>query len=207
MKYSWFRSLWSFLLYNKVIQLHMYTHPFSFKFFSNIDRHRILGRVLYNTQQVLPSQPLHTPQWAHANPKPVSDMSYNLINPSLRLLLRRMMASALTFGSPLCKLTKMANEIENWGATWVVNTLYRCSPAAAPPSNSAHPCPGMQLLPPGRRHYVPSWVWRRPVTALSSWMQRSDVLGSLSLCFLPLKPSSHALRKRKWSSGRPCGQE
>ena len=33
--------------YNKVIQLYIYTHPFASRFFSHIDYHRILGRVLY----------------------------------------------------------------------------------------------------------------------------------------------------------------
>lgn len=36
-------------VYHKVIQLYMYTHPFSLRFFSHIDYHRILGRVLYFT--------------------------------------------------------------------------------------------------------------------------------------------------------------
>ena len=39
----WFTRLGSFLLYNKVTQLYMYTRPFFFRFFSHIDYHRILG--------------------------------------------------------------------------------------------------------------------------------------------------------------------
>ena len=42
----------SFLLYNQVIQLYLHTHPFFFRFFSHIDDHRILGRVLWAVQQV-----------------------------------------------------------------------------------------------------------------------------------------------------------
>ena len=34
LKYSWCSRPWYVLLYNKVIQLHVYTHPFSFGFFS-----------------------------------------------------------------------------------------------------------------------------------------------------------------------------
>ena len=30
--YNWFTMLWCFLLYNKVIQLYIYTHPFFFRF-------------------------------------------------------------------------------------------------------------------------------------------------------------------------------
>jgi len=45
LKYSWFTTLWSFLLYNKVIQLYTYTRPFFFRFFPHIDYPRILGRV------------------------------------------------------------------------------------------------------------------------------------------------------------------
>ena len=44
--------MWSFLLYNKVTQLHMDMHPFSFRFFSHIDGHRLLGRGLCAGQQV-----------------------------------------------------------------------------------------------------------------------------------------------------------
>ena len=43
MKYSWLTMLWEFLLYNKVIQWYIYTHPFFFKFFSHIEFHRTLG--------------------------------------------------------------------------------------------------------------------------------------------------------------------
>ena len=50
--YSLFTRLWSFLLYNKGIQLYVYTHPFSFRCFSHIGYYRILGRVLCAMQQV-----------------------------------------------------------------------------------------------------------------------------------------------------------
>ena len=40
------------LLYNKVIQWYIYTHPCFFRFFSHIDYHRILNRVPYALQQV-----------------------------------------------------------------------------------------------------------------------------------------------------------
>ena len=40
------------MLYNKVIQLYMYTHPFSFRSLSYMYYHRILGRVLSAIQQV-----------------------------------------------------------------------------------------------------------------------------------------------------------
>ena len=48
----------------------IYTHPFSFGFFSHIDYHRILSRVLCAIQQVPIGQSLHIPQWAYVNPKP-----------------------------------------------------------------------------------------------------------------------------------------
>ena len=44
LKCSWFTMPCQFLLYNKVVQLYMYTHPFSFTFFPHINYHRILGR-------------------------------------------------------------------------------------------------------------------------------------------------------------------
>ena len=69
LKYSWFTMLWHFLLYNKVIQLYMYTHPFFCRFFSHIGYHRILGRVPCAVQQVFTGQSFHIPQWASANPK------------------------------------------------------------------------------------------------------------------------------------------
>ena len=58
------------MLYNKVIQLYMYTHPCSFRFFSLIDYHRIWGRVLCAVQKVPVGQSFHRPQCARANPKP-----------------------------------------------------------------------------------------------------------------------------------------
>ena len=49
---------------------YIHTYPFSLRFFSHVDYHRIPGRVLCATQQV-PIGPLfHTPQCAYANPKP-----------------------------------------------------------------------------------------------------------------------------------------
>ena len=41
-----------FLLYNKVIQLYMYMHPFSFRFFFHIEYHKILSRALCAMQFV-----------------------------------------------------------------------------------------------------------------------------------------------------------
>ena len=57
----------SFLLYNKVIQLYTYTHPFFFRFFAYIDYHRILGRVPCATQQA----PLASPFIYHSVLMPV----------------------------------------------------------------------------------------------------------------------------------------
>ena len=56
-------SLCSFLLYNKVV-------PFFIRFFSHIDDHRTLGRVLCALQQVPVGQSFHRPQGAHASPNP-----------------------------------------------------------------------------------------------------------------------------------------
>ena len=64
LKYSLVIIMYEILLYNRMIHLYMYTHPFSFKFFSLC--HKILGRILCATQQV-PIIPV--PQCAHANPK------------------------------------------------------------------------------------------------------------------------------------------
>ena len=69
LKYSWFTRSWTFQLYNKVIQLYMYTHLFSFRFFSHRDHHRILGRVPCALQQVPVGRSFHIPQCAHANLK------------------------------------------------------------------------------------------------------------------------------------------
>ena len=70
LKYSWLTLLWSFRLYNKAIQLYMYTYPFSFRFFSHIDYHRILGRVPCVIRRVSIGQSFHIPQCAYANPQP-----------------------------------------------------------------------------------------------------------------------------------------
>ena len=61
----WFTTLWSFLLYNKVIQLYRYTHPLSFRFFSHIDYLKILGTVPCVIQQVPTGQSFHIPQYAY----------------------------------------------------------------------------------------------------------------------------------------------
>ena len=53
-----------------MIQLDIYTHPFSFRFFSRIDYHRMLGRVPCAIQQVPIGQSFHILQCAHADPKP-----------------------------------------------------------------------------------------------------------------------------------------
>ena len=71
--YSWFIKLWQFLLYNKVIQSHTYTHPFSFGFFSHTEH----WAVSWATQQVSISQSLHIPQCAHANPKSLVHSPYH----------------------------------------------------------------------------------------------------------------------------------
>ena len=39
----------------------MYIYLFSFRFFSHVDYHRLLGRVLCTTKQVLVGQPFHVP--------------------------------------------------------------------------------------------------------------------------------------------------
>ena len=57
------------MLYNKVIQLYMYTHPFSFRSLSYMYYHRILGRVLSAIQQVPFGQTFHIPQCAYGSPK------------------------------------------------------------------------------------------------------------------------------------------
>jgi len=62
----------SFLPYNKVIQLYMYTHSFIFRFFSHRDYHRTLGRVPCARQQVSVGQSFHIPQCKYNNPKPQS---------------------------------------------------------------------------------------------------------------------------------------
>ena len=58
------------MLYNKVVQLYIHTHPIHFRFFSHMDYYRILGRVLCAIQQVPVGQSFHIPQCAYACPKP-----------------------------------------------------------------------------------------------------------------------------------------
>ena len=45
LKDAWFTTLWSFLLYNKVIQFYIHTHPFFLRFSSYVGCSRISGRV------------------------------------------------------------------------------------------------------------------------------------------------------------------
>ena len=59
--------LWSFLLYNRVIQLCMYTHPIFFRFFFHMVYHRILDRFPCAIQQVLAGLAFHIPQCACAS--------------------------------------------------------------------------------------------------------------------------------------------
>jgi len=60
------------LLYNRVLQLYIYTHPFFLRFFSHIDDHRLLGRVPCARQQVPTGSSLHKPPCAYASPSPQS---------------------------------------------------------------------------------------------------------------------------------------
>ena len=69
MKCSWFTMLWWFLLYNKVIQLYMYTHLFFFGFFYCVNFCRTLDGVPCVIQQVPVGQSFHIPQCAYVNPK------------------------------------------------------------------------------------------------------------------------------------------
>ena len=64
LKSSWLKMLWSFLLYNKVLQLYMCTHPSFLRYFSHIDDHGTLGRALCAVPQVPVGQPFHWPQCA-----------------------------------------------------------------------------------------------------------------------------------------------
>ena len=67
---SWSTRLWSCLMCNKGIQLYMDTLPFSFRFFSHRDYHRILVEChIYAIQQVPIGQSCRIPQCACANPK------------------------------------------------------------------------------------------------------------------------------------------
>ena len=70
LKCSWFTVLWASLLCNKVIQLRVYTHPFSFRFCSHTDDHSILGWVPCARRQVPIGQSFHRPQGAYASPTP-----------------------------------------------------------------------------------------------------------------------------------------
>ena len=54
--------------------VNVYTHPS--RFFSHIDYHRVLGRVLCAIQQVCIGQSFHISQCAYANPKPPVHPSY-----------------------------------------------------------------------------------------------------------------------------------
>ena len=58
------------MLYSKLIQLCIYTHPFFFRFFSHIDNQRTQGRVLYAIQKFPIGQSFHMPQGEYASPKP-----------------------------------------------------------------------------------------------------------------------------------------
>jgi len=66
---------WNNFCCTTVIQLYIYTYPFSFRFCSHID-HRILGRVLCALQQVPIGQSFHIPQCAYPSPKPLVHSSH-----------------------------------------------------------------------------------------------------------------------------------
>ena len=53
-----------------VIQLHLYTHPCSFRFFSHTDYHRIRGSVPFAIQQIPIGQSFRIPQCVYASHKP-----------------------------------------------------------------------------------------------------------------------------------------
>ena len=81
--YGWFTRLWWFLLHNKVTQLDIYTHPFCFRFFSNIDDHRILGKssLCYTAGPHWPVIPyrivcIYQPQTPSPSPPPACTCSF-----------------------------------------------------------------------------------------------------------------------------------
>lgn len=55
-----------------MIQLNVYTHPFSLRLFPQIAYYRILGRILCANQQDPTGQSFHIPLCAYAYPKPKS---------------------------------------------------------------------------------------------------------------------------------------
>lgn len=69
--YSWCAKLWEFLLYDRVIQLHICTHPRSCRFLSHIGYHRTSGSILWAIPQVLTGQSPHVPQCSHVSPNHV----------------------------------------------------------------------------------------------------------------------------------------
>ena len=75
-----FTRLWQFLMHRKVTQSYVYSNPFSFRFFSHMEYHWMLGRVLWVTRQVSFGQSFHRPQGACANHKPQA------IPPTIRLV-------------------------------------------------------------------------------------------------------------------------
>ena len=86
LKYSCFTSCDNFCCTKKVIQLHIYTHPF--RFFSHIDYHRIVGRVPCAIQQVPPSQSSSIPECAYTNVKwPVHPSLHTHLSPLVTISL------------------------------------------------------------------------------------------------------------------------
>ena len=70
LKYRHLTMLWSFVPYNKMIRLSVYTWPLFFRFFSHEGYHRILGRVACAIvacaiEQFLLCQSFHIPQCAY----------------------------------------------------------------------------------------------------------------------------------------------
>ena len=61
-----------------VIQSYLYAYPFSFRFFSHIDPHRILERVLCAVQQVPVDQSFPIPQMPIPNPQTIPPTTQSL---------------------------------------------------------------------------------------------------------------------------------
>ena len=79
--YSWFTMLGSFPVHINVTQLHIYMYSFSFRLFSHVGYHSVLGRVPCDTQKVLADYLAYTESVCMFTP-------HSWFYPSLWLLLR-----------------------------------------------------------------------------------------------------------------------
>ena len=129
----------------------MYTDPFSFRFYSHVDYHRILCRVPCATQQVPIGQSFHLPQCAYTYPKfpvhlprppPVPFGNHKFVFKVCESI--SVLQISFTWNNPGCLIPDLSRKILCFCDPFTCNRILKLSLVAA---SNWPSCPCSRLLP------------------------------------------------------------